>query len=89
MAKKVSRAQRRVLRNYARYENELEGGWLFGRNRLVRRHDGEVLIKLARRGFFRMECRQYAMGSWVLQAFLTPKGWAASGVKREESRYER
>ena len=89
MAKKVSRAQRRVLRNYARYENELEGGWLLGRNRLVRRHDGEVLIKLARRGFFRMECRQYANGSWVIQSFLTLKGWAASGVKREGSRYER
>ena len=75
--KKLPSAQRRILRRVAKTENQ---GFIWFK--CTYRHDMEIFRKLERRGYVAREVRKHGRG-WIQDEYLTPKGWAASGIKQE------
>ena len=75
--KKLPNAQRRVLHRVAKANNE---GFLWWKCACL--HDMEIFRKLVRRGYAAQELDQDGR-VWVWKEFLTPKGWAASGIKQK------
>ena len=77
--RQLPKAQRRVLNQVARANNAGAIWWKY-----TYRHDYETMRKLTRRGYIAREVRQHGRG-WVILDLLTPKGWAASSIKQEQT----
>ena len=74
--RQLPKAQRRVLHLVAR-ANNAGATWC----KYTYRHDYQTMRKLARRGYISYKVSEYGRsGDWVIIEFLTPKGWAASGI---------
>ena len=73
--KNLPKAQRRVLHRVAKANNK---GFLWWKCTCL--HDMEIFRKLVRRGYAAQELRHEGLG-YIWVEYLTPKGWAASGIK--------
>ena len=74
--KNLPKAQRRVLHRVAKATNK---GFLWWKCAFL--HDFDIFHKLVRRGYAAEEWHHHKSGGKMLVQFLTPKGWAASGIK--------
>lgn len=72
--KKLTKAQRRIMRNILRWENEP-----FPYYRMYR-HDMDILRTLMRRGYLSRQSRTHGT-TWTSGPFPTAKGYAAMGMK--------